>query len=213
MSDERPPPSHGGRRRAPRRGAGGPRSITSKGVLLPVVGLLAAIAMVLVLLTTCQGGFDASNAPTTPSPTLSTPIVTQPVVVPVTTPPTHSATPTSTPTASHTTKPTTSPTPTSTPTPSSTAAALTSVNIYNGTTKVGLAASWAKKLKPKGWTIRSVSNWASQTIKTTVVYYPPGQKASAQKLAADVGNARVAPATSSAMSSIALTLVLGTSAA
>lgn len=211
MSDERPPPSHGGRRRAPRRGAGSPRSITSKSVLLPVVGLLAAIAMVLVLLTTCQGGFDATNAPTTPSPTLSTPQVTQPVVVPVTTPPTHSTTPT--PTASHTTKPTTTPTPTATPTPSSTAVALTVVNIYNGTTKVGLAASWAKKLKPKGWTIRTVSNWASQTIKTTVVYYPPGQKASAQKLATDVGNARVAPATSSAMSSTALTLVLGTSAA
>ncbi len=208
MSGQQPPPSHGGRRRAPRRGAGSPRSITSKGVLLPVVGLLAAIAMVLVLLTTCQGGFDASNAPTTPSPTLSTPIVTQPVVVPVTTPPTHSATPT----ATHT--PTTSPTPKASPTPSATAtaAALTIVNIYNGTTKVGLAAGWAKKLKAKGWTVRSVANWASQSIKTTVVYYPPGQKAAAQKLATDVGNARVAPATSSAESALALTLVLGSSA-
>ena len=208
MSDERPPQSHGGRRRAPRN-ARGRRGVTSKGILVPVVGALAAIAVLLILLTNCQGGFNAGNTPATP-PTTSTPTITQPVVVPPTTPTaTHSATPTPTPTKT-TAKPTTSASPT--PTPTSTAAELTTVRVYNGTLKVGLAASYAKKLKASGWTIATVANWGKQDIKTTVIYYPTGQKAAAEKLAKEVGHGVVKPATGTAASAKALTLVLGSDA-
>ncbi len=185
------------------------RRAVASGVVLPVVVLLLATTGVVV------GRAQDASAPLPPlaSPVLGFSPTPAPSQMPTQTHssapvPTHSDTPTHSPVVSpH------DPTPTTSPTPSATAAAFTDVNIYNGTTKVGLDASWAKKLKAKGWKVTSDASWASQSIKTTVVYYPPGQKAAAQKLATDVGNATVAPATSSAESALALTLVLGTSSA
>jgi hypothetical protein len=50
----------------------------------------------------------------------------------------------------------------------------------------------ASDLRDKGWTVTGVGNWQG-AIPETTVYYPPGQRSRALRLAADVGVTRIRP--------------------
>jgi hypothetical protein len=80
------------------------------------------------------------------------------------------------------------------------------VGVYNNSTVAGLASSTAKKVRKLGWNVVTVDNW-SGSIPTTTVYYPPGSRAAAKLLAADLGLKRVHRATA-AMPARALSLIL-----
>jgi len=82
------------------------------------------------------------------------------------------------------------PTPT-TPSPSSTKATATpadrvgdlEVVVLNQTSRRGLAATVAKRLRDKGWTVALTGNFRGNVTATTV-YYPPGAQADAAAAAA-----------------------------
>ncbi|MFJ9523437.1 LCP family protein [Kitasatospora sp. NPDC101801] len=58
------------------------------------------------------------------------------------------------------------------------------VSVYNGTTTAGLTAGAVNALKESSFTVGTVGNASTQTHATTLVQYGPGQKASAQTVAA-----------------------------
>jgi hypothetical protein len=80
------------------------------------------------------------------------------------------------------------------------------VGVFNNSPVSGLAGRTATRLKKLGWNVVAVSNW-SGSIPTSTVYYPPGSRAAAKLLAADLGLDRIHRA-AAAMSSSSLTLVL-----
>jgi cytoskeletal protein RodZ len=57
------------------------------------------------------------------------------------------------------------------------------VVVLNQTSRAGLAATAAKRLRDKGWTVAATGNFRGQ-VPATTVYYPPGAQAAAEAVAA-----------------------------
>lgn len=85
------------------------------------------------------------------------------------------------------TKPTSSATtsrpPSTTTPPSAAQVGDLEVVVLNQTSRRGLAATVAQRLRDKGWTVALTGNFRGQVTATTV-YYPPGAKADAEAAAA-----------------------------
>lgn len=158
------------------------RPARAAGVLL--LGI-AAIALVIGLITLFGGNNGGGQAgPTTP------PISSNPPAPTHTVPPTTSVMP---PATSTTTRPgptTTTkapvPPPTSHPQPSTHAQP---VRIYNNSTIKGLASRAADDFRRGGWNVVEVGNYSQGIIATATVYYRPGtaEEAAARELAQTYG--------------------------
>ena len=177
--------------------------------LVAVAAVAAILAGLLVLFGT--GGTDGKTADQPPSP--------KPTVLPATTADDTPTAQPSTPTPSSATPtPTQSTTPvaaqTSAPTIVPTAAKPTAngprprIEIYNNTTRRGLADQVAARARAAGWTVAGIDNWRGKVV-TTTVYYPPGMKDHAADLAADLGIASIKAALSN-MKTDRLTVILTT---
>jgi len=71
----------------------------------------------------------------------------------------------------------------------STQAAKLPVTVLNNSRHQHLAAHVAAELAAKGWPIRKTGNFTGR-IKATTVYYGPGQRAAAERLAREFGQIR-----------------------
>ncbi|MHB1740088.1 MAG: LytR C-terminal domain-containing protein [Actinomycetes bacterium] len=60
------------------------------------------------------------------------------------------------------------------------------VIVLNESTRTGLAAHVAARLRASGWDVVGTGNFRG-TVAATTVYYPPGQRGPAARLAAAVG--------------------------
>jgi hypothetical protein len=80
------------------------------------------------------------------------------------------------------------------------------VVVFNNTSTTGLAADVLGQVAEIGWNAIASDNWYG-TIPATTVYFPPGDRDAAQKLALDLGVQRVMPA-DDAMSDTNLTVIL-----
>ncbi|WP_158865309.1 LytR C-terminal domain-containing protein [Leifsonia sp. AG29] len=102
------------------------------------------------------------------------------------------------------------PTPTPTPTIVPTVDPSLTVNVLNGTTTEGLAASASAKLKAAGWKVGALAN-ADQTniAKTTVYYSDPAKQAAALGAAQSFPGATVEESQAFANTGADLTVVVG----
>lgn len=80
------------------------------------------------------------------------------------------------------------------------------VDVYNNSPVTGLAAQTSAALRGLGWTVGNEDNWYGDISENTV-YYPAALADQAERLADDLGIARVRPAVSP-MSFDRLTLIL-----
>lgn len=80
------------------------------------------------------------------------------------------------------------------------------VVVFNNTSTAGLAGEVLTRVQEIGWKAVAADNWYG-TIPATTVYFPPGQRDAAQKLALDLGIQRLVPA-DPAMSDTNLTVIL-----
>jgi hypothetical protein len=80
------------------------------------------------------------------------------------------------------------------------------VVVFNNTSISGLAGETLARVQEIGWNGLAADNWYG-TIPATTVYFPPGMRDAAQKLALDLGIQRLIPA-DPAMSDTNLTVIL-----
>lgn len=80
------------------------------------------------------------------------------------------------------------------------------VVVFNNTGIAGLASETLAQVQEIGWNGIAADNWYG-TIPATTVYFPPGMRDAAQKLALDLGIQRVVPA-DVGMSETNLTVIL-----
>ena len=80
------------------------------------------------------------------------------------------------------------------------------VVVFNNTSTAGLAGETLARVQEIGWNGVAADNWYG-TIPATTVYFPPGMRDAAQKLALDLGIQRLVPA-DAAMSDTNLTVIL-----
>jgi hypothetical protein len=80
------------------------------------------------------------------------------------------------------------------------------VVVFNNTTISGLAGETLARVQEIGWNGIAADDWYG-TIPATTVYFPPGMRDAAQKLALDLGIQRLIPA-DAAMSDTNLTVIL-----
>jgi hypothetical protein len=80
------------------------------------------------------------------------------------------------------------------------------VVVFNNTTIAGLAGETLARVQEIGWNGLAADDWYG-TIPATTVYFPPGMRDAAQKLALDLGIQRLIPA-DAAMSDTNLTVIL-----
>lgn len=80
------------------------------------------------------------------------------------------------------------------------------VVVFNNTSIAGLAGEALARVQEIGWNGVAADNWYG-TIPATTVYFPPGMRDAAQKLALDLGIQRLVPA-DPAMSDTNLTVIL-----
>jgi hypothetical protein len=71
--------------------------------------------------------------------------------------------------------------------PTADAAGRLPVFVYNGTETPGLAKKYGDELHNKNWVIQGLDNWTGQPLTENTVFYPDGEQASAEELAAQVG--------------------------
>ena len=69
----------------------------------------------------------------------------------------------------------------------------TLVEIYNNAGITGLASAKADLLQGAGWNVAGADNWYGD-IPANTVYYPPGLRPAADRLAAVLGVRRLRPA-------------------
>lgn len=170
------------------------RSTDERGqVLSSLVAVLAAVAIVggLLVLFGTRGGDSAADTPVaktssaSPTPKPSTPAPTSaPTSAPTTQP---SSEPSSVPSSA----PTSEPTPTTAP---STGASIPpserpAVEMYNNTSRKGLAEDVSIRARQAGWTVAGADNWHGKIVGSTV-YYPPGMQSEAAQLAKDISISR-----------------------
>jgi len=80
------------------------------------------------------------------------------------------------------------------------------VVVFNNTSITGLAGETLARVQEIGWNGLAADNWYG-TIPATTVYFPPGMRDAAQKLALDLGIQRLVPA-DAGMSDTNLTVIL-----
>ena len=80
------------------------------------------------------------------------------------------------------------------------------VVVFNNTSTAGLAGETLARVQEIGWNGLAADDWYG-TIPATTVYFPPGMRDAAQKLALDLGIQRLVPA-DAAMSDTNLTVIL-----
>ena len=171
--------------------------------LVAVAAVVAIVAGLLVLFGTRGHDSEADEASgaTTPKPSAKPSSGPSTVAASIPKPTTPSTTPTQPPSSEPTTVPTSSE-PTSAPTqppatqPPATqsttipAAERPAVEVYNNTSRKGLADSVAGRARQAGWTVAgSPDNWHGKIAESTV-YYPPGMLDAANQLARDLGVGR-----------------------
>ncbi len=162
--------------------------------MLPALLAVGAIAAVVLLLIGIFGQDPSPNPGVAATGTTST--SKPPTTPPTTTPPTTAPT-----TEASTTLPTTPSIPT------------TSVLVLNSTDISGLAGRVSEYLGSLGWNVVGPNNYAPP-LDVTTVYYPEGQEAAAQQLAAAApGDADTIALAIPAVPADALTVVLGADAA
>jgi len=151
----------------------------------------AVIAGLLLLFGT--GGTDGRTAAqeTTPTPTVAPATTGTPTAVP--------STPAQTPTrpattAPATTRPASTHPATTQPVATSTRPVVTGprprIEIYNNTTRHGLADEVANRARALGWTVAGIDNWRGKVAGSTV-YYPPGMMDHAAALSGDLEVGRI----------------------
>jgi hypothetical protein len=170
--------------------------------LVAVAAVVAIVAGLLVLFGTRghDSEADEPSGATTPKPsakpssgpsTIAASIPdpsskpTAPATTPTTQPP--SSEPTTAPTSQPTSAPMQPPATQSTTIPP---AERPAVEVYNNTSRKGLADSVAGRARQAGWTVAgSPDNWHGKIAESTV-YYPPGMLDAANQLARDLGVGR-----------------------
>ncbi|GAA1558325.1 hypothetical protein GCM10009789_09690 [Kribbella sancticallisti] len=60
------------------------------------------------------------------------------------------------------------------------------VEVFNNTSRKGLAEDVAIRARQAGWVVAGRDNWHGKIV-TSTVYYPPGMQAEATQLAKDIG--------------------------
>ena len=170
------------------------RSKDERGqVLSSLVAVLAVVAIVggLLVLFGTRGSDSAADTPvaktssSSPTPKPSTPAPTSaPTSAPTTQP---SSEPSSVPSSAPTSEPapTTAPS-TGAPIPPSERPA---VEMYNNTSRKGLAEDVSIRARQAGWTVAGADNWHGKIVGSTV-YYPPGMQSEAAQLAKDISISR-----------------------
>lgn len=144
------------------------------GALVP--SLLAILAVTsLITAVNVWHGHDV-DAPSAAAATRSHPATT-----PATATATTAAATTTQPATTAPATPTTSP-PSSAPESSASTGRDVEVVVLNQTSRGGLAASVADRLRKRGWTVGAVGNFHG-VVPATTVYYPPGREAAAQAAA------------------------------
>jgi len=162
-----------------------------------VAAVVAIVAGLLVLFGTRghDSQADEPSGATTPKPSTKPTSVPSTIVASIPGPssePTESATtppqaPSSTPTTAPTTEPSSQPTqPPATQPTTIPAAERPAAEIYNNTSRKGLADSVAGRARQAGWTVAGADNWHGKIAESTV-YYPPGMLDAANQLARDLG--------------------------
>jgi|1186.fasta_scaffold20745_2 cytoskeletal protein RodZ len=63
------------------------------------------------------------------------------------------------------------------------------VEVYNNTSRKGMADQVAGRARQAGWVVSGVDNWHGKVVESTV-YYPPGMLDAANQLARDLGVGR-----------------------
>ena len=191
-----------GSRRAARSG---PTSI--RRVIVPALLAIAAIVALLVAFNSCSDPYDQGAGLKTP--------IGEPTLSPTSPQPSASATNSPSSTASTTQSPSpTTPTPSpsasasTTPSAAPTSAPKREVEVLNGTSTPGLAATYATKVRRAGWTVARVGNWSGAKVTATTIFYPAGFKASAQRLADELSGTQNLRASLGSMSSSVLTIVV-----
>jgi hypothetical protein len=150
---------------------------------------------------------SATPSGSTPSSAVSSPGAASSVAPPVTYPQSLTATPPPATTAAPVVTPSTALPAPSTSTSASTSAARPPVDILNGTHVSGMAARADTTVTRGGWVVALTGNYA-HSISATTVFYPDGQLAAAQALAAQfTAIDKLSPA-SDGLSTSHLTLVL-----
>ncbi|WP_432945980.1 LytR C-terminal domain-containing protein [Kribbella sp. CA-253562] len=174
-------------------------------VLSSLVAVLAVVAIVgglLVLFGTRgndsvadEGRPVAQTPSTTPSATpavSATPSAT-PSSEPTALPTPEATTPVAPPTSASTeatTEPTTEPTGVPKPTVNVPPSERPAVEIYNNTSRKGLAQAVGSRAEQAGWSVTGADNWRGKIV-TSTVYYPAGMQAEAAQLAQDLGIPRI----------------------
>lgn len=116
-----------------------------------------------------------------------------------------SASPSASPTKTSSASP--SATPSSSPTPPPVIDRSVPVVVLNATSRTGLAAEVAKRLRAKGWTVTSVGNWRGGVPTTTV--YATGRAAAAATMRYDAKPADATRPTRDGMPKNRIVLVIG----
>lgn len=183
-----------------------PRPKDDRGqVLSSLVAVLAVVAIVaglLVLFGTRGNDSTADDSTNTPSPKPSGgpstvgASVPRPTATPTPTPDPTTAPPSSEPTTPPSSEPSTEPTtaPPATQPPATQATTIPpdqrpAVEVYNNTSRKGLADSVAGRARQAGWIVAGADNWHGKVAGSTV-YYPPGMLDAANQLARDLGVGR-----------------------
>jgi hypothetical protein len=156
----------------------------------PALAAVTAVVAVIVLLLVLNSRPSASGPgpgavaehPNSAGIPSATPVASTPSTAPAATP---QATQSSSPPV---TQPPVSQPPATQP-PAQTEAARLPVTVLNNSRHYHLAAQVAARLSARGWPIRKTGNFTGRIVATTV-YYAPGQRASAQRLAREFAQIR-----------------------
>jgi len=185
VSSPAPPPPGSPRPTSPRptsHRAASPAAQLIRRATPPLAAVTAVVAVVVILLV-----LNSRPSASGPAPGA---VAEQPASA-STTPPTGSPAPSASPSPSESTAPGAPPVsqPPATQPPATTEAAKLPVTVLNNSRRSHLAAHVAAELAAKGWPIRKTGNFTGR-IRASTVYYAPGQRAAAERLAREFGEIR-----------------------
>jgi len=177
-----PPPPDPAFPRPTSHRAASPASQLIRKATPPLAAVTAVVAVVVILLV-------VNSRPSASGPGPGA-VAEQPAST-LTTPPASNTASTSAPSPSQSSTPAAPPVsePPATATPASPQAAKLPVTVLNNSRRQHLASHVAAELAAKGWPIRKTGNFTGR-IKATTVYYAPGQRAAAERLAREFGQIR-----------------------
>lgn len=164
--------------------------------LVAVAAVVAIVAGLLVLFGTRghDSEADEPSGATSPKPgaqpTSGPSTIAASIPGPSSKPTEPATTPTEAPSSTPTTAPSSQPTePPATQPTTIPPAERPAAEIYNNTSRKGLADSVAGRARQAGWTVAGADNWHGKIAESTV-YYPPGMLDAANQLARDIGVGR-----------------------